>query len=258
MIKLSAIVIAKNSEQLIEDCLKSLSFCDEIILVDNGSNDETVNIAKRYKARIFRESSSDFSKLRNIGLSHAKSEWVLYIDSDERVDDLLRENIQAVIANPALRSEAIFDISAYRIKRKNFYLGNHQWPTIEKLERLFRRENLEKWYGQLHESPVVRGEIGELDGFLIHLSHRDLSSMLDKTISWSKVEAQLRLDAKHPTMTWWRFPRVMITAFLNSYIKQKGFKAGTAGLIESIYQSFSSFITYARVWELQKENSEKS
>src|SRR5258706_13136519 len=103
MITISAIVIAKNAEQLIEGRLKSLSFCDEIILVDNSSTDATINVAKRYKARILNESTNDFSKLRNIGFANANSEWVLYVDSDERVDDTLQKNILSVIANPAER-----------------------------------------------------------------------------------------------------------------------------------------------------------
>ena len=76
--------------------------------------------------------------------------------------------------------------------------------------------------------------------------------MLNKTIEWSSAEAMLRYNAGHPQMTWWRFPRVMLTAFFDSYIKQQGFRAGAIGLIESIYQSFSIFITYAKLWELQR------
>ena len=82
--------------------------------------------------------------------------------------------------------------------------------------------------------------------------------MVNKTIEWSKTEAQLRLSINHPKMTWWRFPRVMITAFLNSYIRQGGYKVGMVGLIESVYQSFSMFITYARLWELQNEKNQNT
>ena len=77
--------------------------------------------------------------------------------------------------------------------------------------------------------------------------------MLDKTIEWSKVEAETRFQMNHPKMTWWRFPRVMITAFLDSYFRQGGYKIGVAGLIESVYQAFSIFVTYARLWELQQK-----
>jgi len=82
--------------------------------------------------------------------------------------------------------------------------------------------------------------------------------MVDKTLGWSKTEAELRFDSNHPKITWWRFPRVMISAFVNSYIIQGGWRVGTAGLVESIYQAFSIFITYARLWEKQlKMKNEK-
>jgi hypothetical protein len=121
------------------------------------------------------------------------------------------------------------------------------------MPRLFKKDNLTKWKGRLHESPVVDGVIGEIkDGFILHFTHRDLESMLNKTIEWSTQEAMLRYNSGHPQMTWWRFPRVMLTAFFDSYIKQRGYKAGAMGVVESVYQSFSMFITYAKLWELQK------
>ena len=132
-------------------------------------------------------------------------------------------------------------------------MGNHEWPYIEKLERLFRKDSLKGWKGKLHESPIIDGAIGDLDGFLLHYSHRNLSEMLKKTIEWSKIEAELRFKANHPKVTWWRIPRVMITAFFDSYIKQEGWKVGAIGLIESLYQSFSMFITYATLWEMQEK-----
>ena len=76
--------------------------------------------------------------------------------------------------------------------------------------------------------------------------------MLSKTIAWSSQEALLRYNSGHPKMSWWRFPRVMISAFLSSYVKQQGYRAGVVGIIEGIYQSFSMFVTYAKLWELQK------
>ena len=249
MSKISAIIIAKNEENTIADCLDSLSFCDEIILIDNDSKDRTVEIAKMIGAKVFKYVSSDFAKIRNFGLSQAKFDWVLYIDADERVTKELEGSIKAVIAKTGNI------VSAYKLLRRNFYFGKMEWPYVEKIQRLFKRKDLEKWVGKLHESPVIKGEIGELDGYLNHFTHRDLTSMLEKTIEWSETEANLRLNANHPRMSWWRFPRVMLTAFFNSYIKQRGYKAGTAGLVESIYQSFSMFITYAKLWEMQNEKN---
>ena len=125
------------------------------------------------------------------------------------------------------------------------------------MERVFRKENLRGWKGKLHETPIIDGAIGDLDGFLLHYTHRDLTSMVNKTIEWSKIEAETRFKANHPKITWWRFPRVMLTAFFDSYIRQGGWKVGTIGLIESMYQSYSIFVTYARLWEMQTK-SQKS
>ncbi len=246
MSKISAIVIAKNEEERIADCLDSLSFCDEIIVVDNVSEDRTAQIAEHMGAKVISADTTDFSKLRDLGLKKSLMEYVFYVDADERVDPDLKKSIKEISG----------DASAYKVIRKNFYLGNHEWPKHEKIERVFKKEKLKGWKGQLHESPVIEGEVGELNGYLLHYTHRTLSQMLKKTIEWSRVEAQLRYNSGHPKMSWWRFPRVMISTFFDYYIVQRGYKIGTAGLIESMYQSFSIFVTYARLWELQ--NSKKN
>lgn len=247
MVNLSGIVIVKNGQNLITDCLDSLSFCDEIVVVDGGSEDKTVEIAEKKGAKVFKHEMQNFSESRNFGLEKAQGKWVLYVDADEKVSPELVKAIKDIF------KKLDSDIFAYKILRKNYYLGENAWPYIEKLERLFKKDKLKGWQGKLHETPVVEGEIGELEGFLLHYTHRDLTSMVNKTIEWSSIEAELRFNSNHPKMTWWRFPRVMITAFLSSYIRQGGYKIGTAGLIESIYQSFSMFITYARLWEMQNK-----
>jgi len=251
MNKISGIIIARNEEEMIGEALDSLDFCDEIILVDNGSTDKTKEIAEKKGAKIFEIQTNDFSQLRNFGLSKAGSDWVLYLDADERINDELKDAIKKVIAeNP--------ETSAFLLKRKNYYFGKHEWPYIEKMERLFKKEKLKGWQGKLHESPIFEGETGRIDnGFILHFTHRDLESMLNKTTEWSSQEALLRYNSGHPQMTWWRFPRVMTTAFINSYVKQKGYKAGAVGIIESTYQAFSMFITYAKLWELQKAQKKR-
>lgn len=247
MTKISAIILTKNAEDLIADCIDSISFCHEVIVVDDGSTDRTPDIAKHLGAHVFTLIARSFSERRNYGLKKAKGKWVLYIDADERISSELKANILALIE----KEKAPF--SAYKLQRKNFYLGNHEWPYIEQLERLFKKTALQEWSGELHETAMVKGEIGQAEGFLFHYTHQDLTSMVAKTIQWSKIEAELRLKANHPKMTWWRFYRVMLTAFYDSYIRQKGYQVGTAGLIESMYQSFSMFITYARLWEMQNK-----
>lgn len=250
MSNLSAIIIVKNGEEMIEDCISSVKFCDEIVVVDSGSTDKTIEIAQKNGAKVFRIDTSDFSKLRNFGKEYAKGEWIFYVDADEKVTPELAKDIRN-------RIEEENQYGAFRIKRKNYYLGNHEWPGSELLERVFKKEALKQWYGSLHESAQVEGSIGILDGYLLHYSHRNLSLMLKKTIVWSSVEANLRFESHHPAMTWWRFFRVMITGFCNSFFVQKGYTVGIVGLIESMYQSFSLFITYAKLWELQKNQKTK-
>lgn len=248
MSRLSVLILTKNEEKNIGDCLKSVSFADEKIVIDAQSSDKTVETGKSYGAKIFIHHFKDFSDQRNFSFSKATGDWILYIDADERVTPELRESIKDHLSNIE-RTEFL----AFKIKRKNFYLGNHEWPYIEKIERFFRKDALMGWQGLLHETPIIKGKVGELDGFLLHFTHRDLSSMLRKTIEWSAIEASLRFQANHPKMTWWRFPRVMMTEFFNYYFKQGGWRLGTVGLIESWYQAFSIFITYARLWELQRQ-----
>lgn len=241
---ISAVIIARDAELLIGDCIKSLHFCDEIVVADSGSTDKTIEIAKSLGATIVKTGQGDFAKQRNEGMHHAKGEWILYVDTDERVSPQLADSIQKAIQNQ--------DVSAFKIQRKNFYLGNNEWPKIELLERFFKKKCLKGWRGKLHETAIVDGEVGVLEGYLLHYTHKTLDEMLAKTIVWSRVEAQLRIDVKHPPVVWWRFIRVMATGFWDSYIIQGGWRIGTAGLVESIYQAYSMFITYVQLWEMQQ------
>ena len=245
MNKISAVIIAKNEQNMIEDAIESVLFCDEIIVIDNNSKDDTFTLSQKLGAKVYETDANDFSELRNLGLEKAESDWILYLDADERIDETLQKEIKKALSSK--------EFSSYFLKRKNYYLGKNEWPYVEKILRLFKKNDLESWIGEIHESPRVKGRTGILDGFILHFTHRDLESMVTKTASWSTIEASIRLKNQHPQMIWWRFPRVMLTAFIKSYILQGGYKAKTVGLIESIYQAFSIFITYAKLWEMQNK-----
>jgi glycosyltransferase involved in cell wall biosynthesis len=243
--KLSVIIIAKNEEIMIKNCISSLKFADEIIVLDNQSYDKTVQIAEKSGATVFPVIGRDFSYLRNIAREKSSGDWLLYIDADEIVTEKLAKEIVKAISSP---SENI----AYKIMRKNNYLGT-DWPGVEKMVRLFKKSFLLGWHGSLHETPFVSGPIGNLNNNLLHYTHRDISSMVLKTNEWSETEATLRYKNNHPMMSPLRFFSVMIKAFYRSYISDCGWKAGTVGVIESLYQTFSIFITYAKLWEKQNK-----
>lgn len=239
---ISAIVIAKNEEKRIAACLNALSFCDEVVVVDNGSADGTGLVAAKLGANVVQSRSHDFAQLHNLGAKEAKGDWLLYVDADEVVDETLRMSIKNTTGN----------FSAYYVQRKNYYLGK-PWPGSEQILRCMRKDSLDTWKGALHETAVVKGEVGLLNGFLRHDTHRTLEEMVAKTNEWSAVEAKLRLDAWHPVIVPWRLFRVFLTGFFHTYFHDGGWRAGSVGMIESLYQAFSLFITYAKLWELQEK-----
>lgn len=246
--KLSIIIITRNEEEMIEDCLQSAQGLGEILVVDDESDDKTREIARKHHARVFVRPRKDFSDQRNWGLEKASGDWIFYLDADERMTRELREEIREKIERKT--GEA-----AFLVKRRNFYLGKEMFT--DKVHRLFKKEKLKGWVGEVHESPQIQGETGELDGFLVHLTHRDMFSMLTKTADWSGVEARLRSEADHPPVSWWRILRVMTGGFVNQFFRKKVWRFGTAGWIEGIFQVFSVFITYARLWEIQRKESLK-
>ena len=251
MSSIAAIILTKNEEEMLPDCLESVKFCDEIIVVDDGSDDDTLKIAKRYKAKIV-EAKGGFSKKRNQGAKKAGSEWLFYIDADERATPLLRKEIEGVIKKDGF--------TAYAIPRKNILLGREMkhggwWPDY--VLRLIKKDALKEWQGKLHEQPKIKGETKKLKNPLTHISHRNLSDMVEKTNDWSDIEAELLYKVDHPKMTWWRFLSAGFREFWYRGIKKVGFLDGIPGVIEVLYQSFSKMITYAKLWEMQLERKEK-
>lgn len=251
-IPLSVIILTHNSEDVLEDCMQSVSFVDEIVVVDSGSTDGTLTIANAHHAKVVPNTLTSFSRQRELGRTHASGTWILYIDSDERVSPELARNIKRIVTSYELRVTSLDLITAYRIRRKNYYLGDYEWPGYERLERLFLNAKLKGWHGDIHETADVDGAVGDLDGFLAHFTHRSLSGMLAKTNKWADIESDIIVRSGHPPLVPWRFVRIMGTKFLDSYVTQGGWRLGTAGLVESIFQAYSYFVIYAKVWEKQQ------
>jgi len=249
---LSVVIIAKNEEEMITACLKSVSWANEIVLVDSGSTDATPAIAKKYSARvIFADGKRiDYAKWRNVGLKTSRGDWLLYVDADERITPSLRQSIEKVMTESAF--------SAYEIRRINYFLGqemHHGGGRPDYVKRLFRRRQLKSWEAKLHESPLFDGEMGRLEAPLLHFTHRDLVSMMNKTIRWTKIEADLLYQNGHPPVVWWRFFRMMASKFYERIIRQQAWRDGTVGWINAIFEVFDTFIIYARLWEMQQNKS---
>lgn len=244
---LSVIIITKDEQDRIKACLESVKWADEIVVLDNGSTDETLEIVKKYTDKVLIFKDQDFSTLRNKGMEQVKGEWVLYVDSDERVLEQLKNEIEALIA---------FDEnSAYAISRKNIIFGSEvkYGPFFpDWVIRLLKKKDFETWIGKVHEYPKFKGKLGYTKNSLLHLTHRDIDQIVLKSLEWSKIDAKLRFEARHPQMSGWRFIRILFTELFNQGIKRGGFFNGSIGVMDSILQTFSLFMTYVRLWQLQQ------
>lgn len=252
---ISIIVLAGNEQAVIKDCLLSCRWADQVVLVAANSTDKTVSIAKKTipSIKIIKtkdQYNKNFSKWRNLGFKSAKNSWHLYIDSDERVTNLLKQEILTVTSQDQV-------LPYYVIPRANHYLGKrvkHGGSYPDYVKRLFKADQYSGWTGDLHEQPVQKqpNNFGYLTNDLLHFTHRDLSSMLQKTIVWTDLEAEALYRSGHPPVVWWRFPRMMFTKFWQRLIKQGMWRDGTVGWISVIFEVFNTFIIYARLWEKQK------
>jgi glycosyltransferase involved in cell wall biosynthesis len=246
----SAIIIAKDEEKMIPKCLASLAWVDEILVIDTGSTDKTIEIAKKAGAKVIRYATGKtFSDWRSYGLKIATGDWILYIDADERVTEELKNEIMQTI-------NTTYNIryTCFAIPRRNVVLGQELkhggwWPDYVK--RLYKKESLKGWKGELHEEPIFKGDIGHLINPMMHIKHETFSEMVDKTNNWSEIEAKLMFDANHPPMNIPRFLSAMFREFWDRMIVKKAFLDGKVGIMFATYQVFSRFVSYAKLWEMQ-------
>ena len=247
---LSVVVIAKNEQDMIKTCLESVKWADEIVVIDNGSTDDTVKIAKKYTDRTFEFKEFDFAALRNFAMGKTNGDWILYVDADERILDSLKTEITFLIKDTKM--------SAFAISRRNIIFGqevSYGPYTKDWVIRLFKKDKFKSWVGKVHEYGTFEGELGYTKKSLLHLTHRNIDHFILKSLEWSKIDANLRLESGHPKMSRWRFIRIFITELFNQGIIRKGFFGGTVGIIDSILQVFFFYMTYVRLWQLQQRLS---
>lgn len=251
---LSAIVIAKNEEQNIKDCLSSLTWANEIIVIDNGSTDRTREIANIYTKKVYVVKDGTFSTRKNFAYEKTTGNWILFIDADERVTPELKKEILSTIHNlPSTNHKPVF-----AIPRLNIILGREMthggwWPDYA--IRLFRKISFKGFKGELHELPGYKGKLGYLKNFLLHKKHNNFSDMVDKTNDWSEIEAKLMFEAGHPKMNLVRFGTAMLREFILRMIKNRAYMDGIEGVMYALYQVYSRFISYAKLWEMQQQEA---
>ena len=246
MNKISVAVITKNEEQNIRACLESVRWADEIVVVDNGSTDETRQICQDFQARVYLEEWKGFSRQKNSALEKTRNEWVLSLDADERVSPDLRQEIEWTLEGNPL-------CDGYYIARKNFFLGRWirhcGWYPDYNL-RLFRKDRGRFGERAVHEQVELEGKVGYLKNPLEHITYRSLSDFLKRMDRYSTLAArEMRSEGRryHFYNACFRPP----FTFLQMYLLRAGFLEGYLGFLLSILYSFYTFAKYSKLKELQ-------
>lgn len=249
---ISSFLVCKNEEVHIGACLESLSFCDEIVVVDSFSTDNTVEICKKYNVRLMQREWPGYKLQKEFACNQTTHDWVLFMDADEVVSPELREEILSLMNNP--QSEVLQKYSAFRVKRAMFFLGKWWrkggWYPEHRI-RFFKRNAVE-WIGKdPHENLRVEGEIGDLEGEIYHYSYDDIPDQVQKLASHAFLRAKFDFESGKKVNFEMLFIRPILR-FLKFYFVKKGYKEGMPGLIVALFESFYTYMKYARLWELER------
>jgi len=242
----TSVVLTHNNESTLSRCLESLSWCDEIVVVDDGSTDSTKDIAKKFHAIIFERSlQNDFAAQRNFGLSKAKGDWILFIDSDEVVTKKLAQEILETIRQTKA--------SGFFVKRTDIFFGTQLQFGETANVRLLRlaKKNLGIWKRSVHEIWNVTGEIEYLNHPLFHYPHQTLREFIDDINRYSTLHAQ-EFYKEGKRVSTWEILCFPVGKFIQNYILRQGFRDGTPGAIMAIMMSFHSFLSKGKLFALQE------
>jgi glycosyltransferase involved in cell wall biosynthesis len=251
MSSVSVILITKNEEQNIGECLKSVKWAEEIVVVDAGSTDATAAKAREFTDKIFVRPWDGYGAAKNFALSQTSSDWILWLDADERVTDVLKEEILRVVGTDDGK------FAAYSVPRKANFLGRwilHCGWYPGRVIRLFRCGTGRFTEARVHERLDVEGQIGQLHSDLLHYTDPSLSHYLDKFNKYTSLASE-ELQEEHRV-----FHIVQITVrpfwtFIRMYILQRGFLDGIQGFTLCVLSSCYVFTKYVKLWEQRRTRS---
>lgn len=245
---ISAVVLAHNEAKHIEQCLQSLSWCGEIIVIDDFSDDNTASLAEKAGARIIKyHLDDDFSAQRNRGLAEAKWEWVLFVDADEEVPLPLSYEILSYISDP------MNQMNGFYLKRRDVLWGKklmHGETAAVHFLRLAKKDS-GKWVGPVHEVWKITGKTGILRNELSHYPHASVDVFL-KDINWYTDIRAKELAKQKKQIKAWEIIVYPVGKFLSNYLFRLGVLDGVAGLIVALMMSFHSFLVRGKVWQLKQ------
>lgn len=247
MADLSVVILTKNEEACIAECLESVKWANEIIVVDDESADKTVEIAKKYTNRILHRKMDIEGRHRNWGYAQAANLWVLSLDADELVTPELEIEIEE-----AIKSE---EFAAYDIPLRNF-IGNYWvkyggWYPASKL-RLFRKDKFKYEEAEVHPRGILDGKCGHLKSDIIHKGYPDLEHFLNSVNRQSTLEAKKWINTERPmTIVWatWR----AVDRFFRRYLRKKAYKDGMYGFVIAYFDSLYQILSYLKFLEMKRQ-----
>ncbi|WP_038175400.1 glycosyltransferase family 2 protein [Vibrio pacinii] len=242
---IAAVIITKNEQDSLRDCLESLRWVDEIIIVDSGSNDGTEAIAREYTEHFYINAEwPGFGKQKQLAQSYATSDWILAVDADERIDDTLRQNILTMLENPP-------ENTVYNLNELTWVFGRFLKHSgwYYRHVRLYPNK-LTKYNDNLvHESVIIpQGcQVAELDGDILHYSYQNLNHYLVKSAGYAKAWADQR-QARGKKASLSQGMVHALGCFLKMYLLKRGFLDGKQGFLIAVLSAHSTFVKYADLW----------
>ncbi len=246
---LSAVLITRNSAAVLPACLESLRFADEIVIVDSGSTDATLDIARRANAKIVHQDWLGYGKQKQFAAAQATHDWVLCVDTDERVSERLHESIRQELAAPRFH--------AYEMPRRNRFLGRwlkhgEGYPDLSL--RLFDRRHAHWSDDAIHEKVIANGPVGRLEGDLLHESEQGLTDYLAKQDRYTTLQAEA-LHARGERAGVARLLLSPVFRFIKFYFLRLGFLDGIPGLMHILIGCRNSFAKYAKLRALYRRDA---
>ncbi len=248
--RLSVVLITRNEAHRIRDCLESVAFADQIVVVDSGSDDATVGICREFTDRVHVTDWPGFGPQKNRALDLAEGDWVLSLDADERVSDALREEILAATASPG-------DCVAYRVPRRTNYCGRWLrhggcWP--DRVLRLFRRGCARFSDDLVHERVLAEGRVGTLRTPLLHYSMPGFEEVLHKLNTYTTLSARMHY-ARGRRGSLAKAVLHGLTSFLRAYVFRGGFLDGGAGFMWAVCSAEGSYYRYLKLMLLAERET---
>lgn len=254
---ISVAIITLDEADNLARCLASVvDLCREIVVVDSGSTDGTQKLAATYGARVIEHEWPGYVEQKNFALSQCSQPWVLSLDADEALDEILHKQVHEITS---VRPDAAHDRLGYEINRLTWYLGDwvrYCWYPEWRL-RLVRREHA-RWTGQNpHDHLKVTGAVGRLKGHLLHYSYRDLAHHMQQTVRYAQISGE-QLIAKGEKVSTARLLFAPIGRFLKVLVLKQGWRDGWRGLLIAYSSAMSGLLKYAFALERQKQKSDVS